>query len=396
MSVRSSTRAARWHAETWRRGATLYSPDRNTPLHPVELSEGAASLLPDRQRPAVLWTIRLDASGEPVEVDVRRTVITSLAQLDYPAVQTDADAGRLHPSIALLPEIGRLRLERSRERHAISLDIPDSEIVRRPGRALDAGAAGGAAGRAVQRRDQPADRDVRGVDHARRRNRAAADAAVTDRRAGRGAAENHCGAGHPVAGRRCRRATHRGPERRRAAGGGVPGGRGPVAARRRLHPVRRNRRSAANTAASARRTRTSRRRCAGWPTGSRPRSAWRCTPASRCPTGCRKRCRNCRRRWARPTARRPNSARACAGAVSVFVLHGREGEHFTATVLQLEPERGPGHRSAARAAGARALPAGRAGRGFGDHGAAGLRRPGDSFVRRRAGRYDAPPGRVDG
>jgi len=119
-------------SETWRRGATLYSPDTNTPLHPVELSEGAASLLPDGPRPAVLWTIRLDGRGEPVEVDVRRTVITSVAQLAYPSVQTDADSGTLHPSIELLPEIGRLRRQRSRERHAISLDIPDSEIVRRP------------------------------------------------------------------------------------------------------------------------------------------------------------------------------------------------------------------------------------------------------------------------
>lgn len=118
--------------ETWRRGATLYSPDRNTPLHPVELSEGAASLLPGRARPAVLWTIRLDAAGEPVEVDVRRTVITSTAQLDYPGVQQDTDAGRLHPAIELLPEIGRLRLALARERHAISLDIPDAEIVRGP------------------------------------------------------------------------------------------------------------------------------------------------------------------------------------------------------------------------------------------------------------------------
>jgi exoribonuclease R len=116
--------------ETWRRGATLYSPDINTPLHPVELSEGAASLLPGDARPAVLWTIRLDARGEPVEVDVRRTAISSVAQLSYPAVQADADAGTLHPSIALLPEIGLLRLERARGRHAISLDIPDSEIVR--------------------------------------------------------------------------------------------------------------------------------------------------------------------------------------------------------------------------------------------------------------------------
>ncbi len=118
--------------ETWRRGATLYSPDTNTPLHPFELSEGAASLLPGVQRPAVLWTIRLDGRGEPTEVDVRRTVVRSVAQLDYPAVQIDADAGSLHPSIALLPEIGRLRQERSRERNAISLDLPDSEIVRRP------------------------------------------------------------------------------------------------------------------------------------------------------------------------------------------------------------------------------------------------------------------------
>ncbi|MEP6561728.1 MAG: RNB domain-containing ribonuclease, partial [Nakamurella sp.] len=30
-------------------------------------------------------------------------------------------------------------------------------------------------------------------------------------------------------------------------------------------------------------------------------------------------------------------AKACSGAVSVFVLHGREGEEFAATVLQLDP-----------------------------------------------------------
>jgi len=119
-------------AETWQRGATLYSPDRNTPLHPVELSEGAASLLPDLDRPAVLWTISLDARGEPVEVDVRRTVVRSVAKLNYPDVQLAADNDDLHPSIALLPEVGRLRLERARDRHAISLDIPDTEIMPGP------------------------------------------------------------------------------------------------------------------------------------------------------------------------------------------------------------------------------------------------------------------------
>src|SRR6478736_6219595 len=83
--------------ETWRRGATLYSPDRSTPLHPVELSEGAASLLPG----------------------VRRAAVRSVAQLDYPSAQRDADSANLHPSIALLPEIGRLRQVLARRRGAI-------------------------------------------------------------------------------------------------------------------------------------------------------------------------------------------------------------------------------------------------------------------------------------
>jgi len=119
-------------AETWRRGATLYSPDRSTPLHPTELSEGAASLLPGVPRPAVVWTMALDAAGEPTAVDVRRSSVQSVAQLDYPSAQVDADTARLHPSIALLPQIGALRQSLARRRGAISLDIPDTEVVRGP------------------------------------------------------------------------------------------------------------------------------------------------------------------------------------------------------------------------------------------------------------------------
>ncbi len=55
-------------AETRRRGQTLYSPDIRTPLHPDVMGEGTASLLPDVDRPAVLWTIELDERGEPVKV----------------------------------------------------------------------------------------------------------------------------------------------------------------------------------------------------------------------------------------------------------------------------------------------------------------------------------------
>lgn len=116
-------------AEARRRGMTLYSPDTHTPLYPTVLSEDAASLLPGVDRPAVLWTVDLGPEGEPVAVDVRRTMVRSRAQLDYPGVQADADGGRLHPSIALLPEIGELRRRAARRRHAINLDLPDSEVV---------------------------------------------------------------------------------------------------------------------------------------------------------------------------------------------------------------------------------------------------------------------------
>ncbi|OWY62445.1 ribonuclease II, partial [cyanobacterium TDX16] len=52
------------------RGVTFYSPDERANLHPPVLGEGAASLLPDEDRPAVLWTIDLDADGAPVQTTV--------------------------------------------------------------------------------------------------------------------------------------------------------------------------------------------------------------------------------------------------------------------------------------------------------------------------------------
>ena len=118
--------------EARRRGQTLYSPDRRTPLHPPVLSEGAASLLPDQLRSAVLWTIDLDSDGEPVRVDLRRARVRSRAQLDYPAVQAQADAGTLPEPLALLPVIGALLERGATERGAIELGTPDQEVEAAP------------------------------------------------------------------------------------------------------------------------------------------------------------------------------------------------------------------------------------------------------------------------
>ncbi|MCW2682415.1 MAG: Ribonuclease, partial [Blastococcus sp.] len=120
-------------AEARRRGQTLYSPDRRIPLHPPVLSEGAASLLPGRLRGAALWTIDLDSDGEPVHVELRRARVRSRAQLDYPSVQAQADAGSLPEPLALLPEIGALLQRRATERGAIELGTPDQEVANTAG-----------------------------------------------------------------------------------------------------------------------------------------------------------------------------------------------------------------------------------------------------------------------
>jgi len=118
--------------EARRRGQTVYSPDRRTPLHPPVLSEGAASLLPGQVTPAVVWTLDLDADGELAASDLRRARVRSRAQLNYPGVQAQADTGTLPAVLALLPTLGRLLLERAADRGAIELGTPEQEVQPTP------------------------------------------------------------------------------------------------------------------------------------------------------------------------------------------------------------------------------------------------------------------------
>ena len=116
-------------AESLERGQTIYLPDEPARLHPEELSEGSASLLPGVDRPAVLWTFELDAAGEVDAAHVERALVRSVARLDYEGVHADMQAGTVHPSVALLEEVGRLRQQSSLRRHAINLRLPSVRVV---------------------------------------------------------------------------------------------------------------------------------------------------------------------------------------------------------------------------------------------------------------------------
>ncbi len=115
--------------EAHRRGQTLYAPDYRIPLHPPVLSEGAASLLPDQVRPALLWTIDLDDRGDSAKVDVTRALVRSRAQLDYVGAQQQLDQGTAGEVLVLLKEVGQLRFARERERGGVSLPLPEQQVV---------------------------------------------------------------------------------------------------------------------------------------------------------------------------------------------------------------------------------------------------------------------------
>jgi exoribonuclease R len=115
--------------EAHRRGVTFYGPDRRIPLHPPALSEGAASLLPDGDRPALLWCIDLDGDGVPVATRCERAVVRSRAQLTYAQVSDAVAAGTADGQLGLLREIGDRRLAGEAARGGVSLPIPDQVVA---------------------------------------------------------------------------------------------------------------------------------------------------------------------------------------------------------------------------------------------------------------------------
>lgn len=121
--------------EAWLRGLTSYAPDRKVPLYPESLSQGAASLLPDQLRPALLFEFALDARGELVSGAVERALVRSRAQLTYAQALEHIESGgetfrgeAWGESVALLKSVGELRMEREKARGGVSLPLLSQRV----------------------------------------------------------------------------------------------------------------------------------------------------------------------------------------------------------------------------------------------------------------------------
>ncbi|WP_322938440.1 RNB domain-containing ribonuclease [Nocardioides bizhenqiangii] len=114
--------------EAHARGETLYGAGSRIPLHPPALSEGAASLLPDQTRPAVLWSITIDGAGTTTNAAVERAMVRSRERMTYDGAQAALDAGTAGEVLQLLREVGQLREQQEGARGGISLPLPEQEV----------------------------------------------------------------------------------------------------------------------------------------------------------------------------------------------------------------------------------------------------------------------------
>ncbi len=102
---------------------------RARPLHPPELSEAAASLLPGETRPAFVWDMRLGSDGEGTAVEVYRAMVRSQERHDYAGVEQAVKQGSADERLVLLKEVGEKRIARERERGGASLPMPEQEVA---------------------------------------------------------------------------------------------------------------------------------------------------------------------------------------------------------------------------------------------------------------------------
>jgi exoribonuclease R len=111
-------------AEACRRGETIYMPDEKISLYPPVVSEGAASLLPDAAKPAIIFTVRVASDGDSILDGAERAIVRSRAKLGYATVRPDD----LPPAFN---ELSRRITAAEQARGASRVDPPQQQVVER-------------------------------------------------------------------------------------------------------------------------------------------------------------------------------------------------------------------------------------------------------------------------
>jgi ribonuclease R len=125
--------------EAFKRGNSVYFPDRVVPMLPEELSNGWCSLKPDEDRPCMAVHFWLDALGNKLRHRFVRAMMRSVARLTYTQAQAardgnpDEKTGQLLDGvIAPLYGAWAALFRERKERGVLELDIPERKVTITP------------------------------------------------------------------------------------------------------------------------------------------------------------------------------------------------------------------------------------------------------------------------
>jgi len=124
--------------EAFRRGNSVYFPDKSIPMLPRQLSSGICSLNPRVDRLTLSVMMEFDTQGNRVGYSFHSSVITSKERMTYNTVKrilVDKDPflrkryAHLLESLQLMEELCRLLLERKEKRGSLDFDLPEPDII---------------------------------------------------------------------------------------------------------------------------------------------------------------------------------------------------------------------------------------------------------------------------
>lgn len=132
--------------EAYKRGTSVYFPDRVLPMFPKEISNGACSLNEAEDKLTLSCIMRLDAKGEAVSHRMTQTVIRTTHRMTYGDVNAmlKGDASLCEKYADVLPmlrdmqELAQLLYDKRVRRGCLDFDLDEAEItLDAKGRAVD-------------------------------------------------------------------------------------------------------------------------------------------------------------------------------------------------------------------------------------------------------------------
>lgn len=118
--------------EAYRRGTSIYFPDRVIPMLPTQLSNGVCSLNPNEPRLTLSVMMTLDQNYNMIGYDIKKTLIQSRTRFSYDEVQEILDGNANHAFRDTLLKMAAItqKVENDRRtRGEITFNVPEPKIV---------------------------------------------------------------------------------------------------------------------------------------------------------------------------------------------------------------------------------------------------------------------------